>query len=84
MGRVSDERNRQLDIMEANQRDQGQALQQVGQALDRQGQALQQVGQALEHQGQALDRQSQALAELLRRKIVNRRINQLRQYVADA
>ena len=40
MGRASEERNRQLDIMEANQREQGQALQQVGQALDRQGQAL--------------------------------------------
>ena len=61
MGRASDERNRQLDIMEANQRDQGQALRQVGQALDRQGQALQQVGQALERQGQALERQGQAL-----------------------
>lgn len=53
MGRASEERNRQLDIMEANQREQGQALRQVGQALDR--------------QGQALDRQSQVLAELLRR-----------------
>ncbi len=67
MGRASEERNRQLDIMEANQRDQGQALRQVGEALDRQGQALRQVGEALDRQGQALDRQGQALAELLRR-----------------
>ena len=59
MGRASEERSRQLDIMEANQREQGQALRQVGQALDRQGQALQQVGQALERQGQALDRHGQ-------------------------
>ncbi len=40
MGRASEERNRQLDIMEANQRDQGQALRQIGQALDRQGEVL--------------------------------------------
>ena len=40
LGRASEERNRQLDIMEANQRKQGQALRQVGQALERQGQAL--------------------------------------------
>ena len=33
MGRVSEERNRQLDIMEANQRQQGDALRQQGEVL---------------------------------------------------
>ena len=57
---AADERNRQLDIMEANQREQGQALRDIGQALRDQGQALR-------DQGQALRDQSQVLAELLRR-----------------
>ena len=33
MGRASEERNRQLDIMEANQREMGQALRQQGEVL---------------------------------------------------
>ena len=33
MGRASEERNRQLDIMEANQRQQGDALRQQGEVL---------------------------------------------------
>ena len=44
IGKASDDRNRQLDAMEARQEAQGQALAQIGQALDRQGQALEQQG----------------------------------------
>ena len=33
MGRASEERNRQLDIMEANQQQQGQALERQGEVL---------------------------------------------------
>ena len=50
---AGDERNRQLDIMEANQREQGHALREQGHALGK--------------IGQALDRQGEVLAELLRR-----------------
>ena len=37
---AAEERNRQFDIMEANQREQGQALRDTGQALRDQGQVL--------------------------------------------
>ena len=40
MGKASEERNRQLDIMEAANREQTEALGKVGQALDRQGEVL--------------------------------------------
>ena len=61
---AAEERNRQLDIMEANQREQGQAVRDIGQALERQGAAM---TQAFTQQGQALDRQGEFLAELRRR-----------------
>ena len=48
MGEASEELNRQLDIMVANQREQGEALRKIGQALDRQGQTLERQGRALE------------------------------------
>ena len=78
MSRTGERRDRQLDIMEANQREQGQALREMGRAmtqalerqdqmLERQDQMLERQGQALERQGQALERQGQALEELLRR-----------------
>ena len=57
MGRASEERTRQLDIMEANQREQGQVLGQIGQALERQGEAM----------TRAFTQQGDVLAELLRR-----------------
>ncbi len=57
MGRASEERTRQLDIMEANQREQGQVLGQIGQALERQGEAM----------TKAFTQQGDVLAELLRR-----------------
>ena len=57
MGKASQERNRQLDAMEAAQREQGQALRDIGQALERQGEAM----------TQAFTQQGEALAELLRR-----------------
>lgn len=64
MGKASDDRNRQLDIMESSQREQSraqaEALGKVGQALDRQGQVLADIGQGIRDQGQVL-------AELLRR-----------------
>ena len=44
MGKASEERNRQLDLMEAAQRQQA----------DRQGEALGQLGKALERQGEVL------------------------------
>ena len=47
MGKASDERNRELDAMEARQEAQSQVLAGIGQALERQGQALEQQGQAL-------------------------------------
>ena len=40
MGKASDARNRQLDAMEAAQREQSEALGKIGLALDRQGEAL--------------------------------------------
>ena len=46
-------RDRQLDLMEAGQREQSEALGKIGRALDR--------------QGAALERQGEVLAELLRR-----------------
>ena len=61
MGKASEERNRQLDIMEAAQREQSQAM---TQAFTQQGAAM---TQALTQQGQALERQGEVLAELLRR-----------------
>ena len=59
MNKASNIRNRQLDLMEAAQRDQSERL---GTALERQGQAM---NQALEHQGQALERQGEMMAEAL-------------------
>ena len=57
MNKASDARNRQLDIMEAGQREQAEALGKIGQALDRQGEAM----------TKALTQQGEVLAELLRR-----------------
>ena len=53
MSRTGERRDRQLDLMEAGQREQSEALGKIGRALDR--------------QGAALDRQGEVLAELLRR-----------------
>ena len=68
MKMASEERNRQLDIMEAGQREQSraqsEALGKIGQALDRRGEAM---TKAFTQQGQALERQGEVLAELLRR-----------------
>ena len=64
---AAEERNEQLDIMAAAQRDQGQALRDIGQALRDQGQAQRDQGQALRDIGQALRDQGQVSAELLRR-----------------
>ena len=44
---ASEQRDRQLDAMEARQEAQGQVLAGIGQALERQGQALEQQGQVL-------------------------------------
>lgn len=57
MGESSQERNRQLDMMEAAQREQAGTLGKIGQALDRQGEAM----------TKALTQQGEVLAELLRR-----------------
>ena len=57
MGQSSQERNRQLDMMEATQREQAGTLGKIGQALDRQGEAM----------TKALTQQGEVLAELLRR-----------------
>ena len=57
MGRASEERTRPLDIMEANQREHGQVLGQIGQALERQGEAM----------TKAFTQQGDVWAELLRR-----------------
>ena len=61
MGKASEARNRQLDIMEAGQREQSrtqaETLGKIGQALDRQGAAM----------TQAFTQQGEVLAELLRR-----------------
>ena len=40
MSRTGERRDRQLDLMESNQREQGEALGKIGQALDRQGEVL--------------------------------------------
>ena len=53
MSRTGERRDRQLDLMEAGQREQSEALGKIGRALDR--------------QGAALERQGEVLAELLRR-----------------
>ena len=73
MGVASEERNRQLDIMEANQqelaqalRQQGAALGQIGQALDRQGAALERQGAMMTEALQGLQQQGRVLEELLR------------------
>ncbi len=55
MNKAANVRNRQLDIMEANQKEMGQALRDQSEAL--------------RDQGQALRDQSEALAELLRRTV---------------
>ena len=57
MGKASEERNRQLDIIEAANREQAEAVREEGRA---QAEALGKIGQAL-------DRQGEVLAELLRR-----------------
>ena len=61
MGKASQERNRQLDAMEAAQREQSrtqsEALGKIGLALDRQGEAM----------TKAFTQQGEVLAELLRR-----------------
>ena len=71
MSRTGARRDRQLDIMAANQQEQAVALRSMGQALDRQGETLGQIGQALDRQGealgqigQALDRQGEALGKV--------------------
>ncbi len=57
MGKSSQERNRQLDMMEAAQREQAGTLGKISQALDRQGEAMTKV----------LTQQGEVFAELLRR-----------------
>ena len=68
MGKASNDRNRQLDIMESSQREQSRVQ---AEALRDQGQVLGQIGQALERQGEAMTKaftqQGEVLAELLRR-----------------
>ena len=68
MGQASNDRNRQLDIMESSQREQSRVQ---AEALREQGQVLGQIGQALERQGEAMTKaftqQGEVLAELLRR-----------------
>ena len=68
MGKASEDRNKQLDIMEAAQREQSRVQ---AEALRDQGQVLGQIGQALERQGEAMTKaftqQGEVLAELLRR-----------------
>ena len=68
MGKASNDRNRQLDIMESSQREQSRVQ---AEALRDQGQVLGQIGQALERQSQAMTQaftqQGEVLAELLRR-----------------
>ena len=57
MNTASEQRNRQLDLMESAQREQAA----------RQNAALEQQGEALRQQGEALRQQGEVLAELLRR-----------------
>ena len=57
MGKASEARNRQLDIMEAASREQSQALRQQGEALGKIG----------EEMTKAFTQQGEVLAELLRR-----------------
>ena len=68
LGQASNDRNRQLDIMESSQREQSRVQ---AEALRDQGQGLGQIGQALERQGEAMTKaftqQGEVLAELLRR-----------------
>ena len=68
MGRASEVRNREIDVLAESMRENTRV---IGQGLERQGEAMTQAftqqGQALDRQGRALERQGEVLGELLRR-----------------
>ena len=64
MNKASNIRNRQLDLMEAAQREQAERQ---DTALERQGQALERQGEMMTEALQGLRQQGEVLAELLRR-----------------